>query len=472
MIHEALIYSTDADYAHILAPFLGEAVAEGGAAIAVASPGRIELLQDALGREREEVSFFVAEEWYRRPGATLAAWRTQLDECDRARTVRAVGEVPFAGDDAALARWTSYESLFNRAFAGREAWVICPYDTRGLPEEIVAGARRTHPVVSAGTHRAQSPEHFAAHELGAALAPSIRRTGAAYGALTSIDVHDPIALRRAVAWDARAAGVPEDLVEDVILAIHELARVAQDVTIRTGRAGGEWFCEVARRSLPLDESELGVLIARVVCDNVEIDRRDGRDLIRLIFGERHASPRRRIIEAGAELFARNGVRATGVNSIIAKSGVAKATFYSHFPSKDDLVRAWIDGSPVRWFDGVRAEVEARTAAPGDRLTALFDVLGEWLVADDFRGCQTLNAAAEARYADPEAHALADLQREIEEYLRSTAADAGLADADRLARQLLLLVQGAIVTAAMERSSEPAVAARLAAARLVASSPRP
>jgi hypothetical protein len=127
---------------------------------------------------------------------------------------------------------------------------------------------------------------------------------------------------------------------------------------------------------------------------------------------------------------------------------------------------------VRWFDGVRAEVEARTATPDDRLTAFFDVLGEWLVADESRGCQALNAAAEARYSDPEAHVLADLQREIEEYLRSTAADAGLADADRLARQLLLLVQGAIVTAATERSSEPAVTARLAAARLVASSRRP
>jgi AcrR family transcriptional regulator len=471
MIHEALIYSTDAEYAHVLAPFLGEAVAEGGAAIAVASPERIELLRDSLGREREEVAFFVAEEWYRRPGATLAEWRTRLDECDGARTVRAVGEVPFAGDAAALARWTSYESLFNHAFADREAWVICPYDTRGLPEEIVAGARRTHPVVSAGTHRGQSPEHFAAHELGAVPAPSVTRTGAKYGAPVSIDAHDPIALRRAVAWDARAAGLPGDVVEDLILAINELARVAQDATVRIGRAGGEWLCEIARGGLPLNESELGVLIARLICDTVEIERRKDRELIRLLFGERHASPRRRIVEAGAELFARKGVRATGVNAIIAESGVAKATFYAHFPSKDDLVRAWLEGSPVRWFDGLRAEVEARAATPDERLTVFFDVLGEWLAADDFRGCQTLNAAAEARYSDPAAQALADLQSEIEEYLRSAATDAGLADADRLARQLLLLVQGAIVTAAAERSSEPAVAARLVAARLVASGTR-
>jgi AcrR family transcriptional regulator len=247
--------------------------------------------------------------------------------------------------------------------------------------------------------------------------------------------------------------------------------------VRTGRAGGEWFCEIAgaRRAadaLPLDESGLGILIGRLICDRVEISDNAQSSVVRLVFGTPHPDARQRIVAAGAELFASDGVQATGVNAVIARAGVAKGTFYAHFPSKNDLVLAWLQSSSVRWFDGLRSELEARARSPAERLTLFFDILGEWLTADDFRGCQVLNRAAESRQLeDPARAALADLQREIELYLQSTAADAGLVDPDALAAQLFLLVPGTIITATARRSAEPAATAGIAAARLVAAATR-
>ena len=470
MIHEAFLYSTDDEYAAVLAPFLSEAVLAGQTAIAVTSAERIRLLREALGDDQREVSFFDADEWYGRPGATLAAWRAELDAHAGAEPVRAVGEVAFTGDEAADTRWTSYESLLNRAFADRSAWIVCPYDTRRLPEQIVADARRTHPVVSTGVGRAPSPAHFAGHELAASLSPSVARAGAELGAAATITAGgDPLRLRRAVTWSARSAGLSTDVVEDLILAVGEVASGYTSATVRTGRAGGEWFCETeavgrASNGLPFDENGLGVLIGRLICNRVEVDHGRGSVLVRFVFGVPRASPSERILAACTELFAENGVRATGINAIIALAGVAKATFYAQFASKNDLVIAWLQSSPVQWFDSVRAELEARTPSAAERLTLLFDLLGEWLAADEFHGCQILNTALEARRVDP---TLVELQSEIEEYLRSTARAAGLADPDGLAAQLLVLVTGTITIATARRSADFVEAARLAADSLVA-----
>jgi AcrR family transcriptional regulator len=470
LIHEAFIYSSEDEYAAVLAPFLSEAVLAGQPAVAVASPERIGLLRDALGADQSSVSFFDADEWYRTPGAALASWRATLDAHAGAQPVRAIGEVTFAGDAAAVARWTRYESLLNAAFAGRSAWIVCPYDTRSLPEQIVADAHCTHPTVStAASGRAPSPEHFAGRELGASLAPGAARPGARLGVTTTIAPGgDPLDARRAVVWAARSAGLSAGVVDDLLLAVREVAAASPSATIRCGRAGGEWFCEVAPvgagAGAPLDESALGVVIGRMLCERVEIEHGTGGPLVRFVFGTPKASPSERILAASTELFAENGVRGTGINAIISRADVAKATFYAQFGSKDDLVTAWLQSVPVRWFDAVRTELEVRTTSPAERLTLLFEVVGEWLAFDDFHGCQILNTALESRLGGA---ALLDLHAEIEEYLRSTAHEAELADPDALAAQLAVLVAGTIASATARRSAQPAAAGRLAAEALVA-----
>ena len=481
MVHEAFFYGSDEDFAARLVPFLRDAVTADHGAIAVTTETRIALLRRQLGSDADAVSFFDASRWYRRPGASLVAWRDAFDQQfrDGFAFVCAIGEVQFGGDPLRIRTWTRYESVINRAFADRAAWIVCPYNTVTLPAEIVSEARRTHPTTSTFPARAPSPDHFGALELSAPLALAEARPKAQER--TRVEFFRPDDLRevrRNVRWEAQSAGLSVDVVDDLLLAITELVQSGPPedgatAVIRTARQSGEWFCEVrsdvGSAALPLNADDLGILIGRVISDRVEVAEDEHSRLVRFVFGKQSADPRQRIVTAASELFRNNGVRPTGINAVIAHAGVAKATFYAHFQSKDDLIRYWLESPAARWFDQVRSEIELRTAAPAERLTTFFDVLGEWLMEDDYRGCPFLNTATEFRNAD---HAftqeLADLTKEIEDYFRRAAAEAGFADPESVAQQVFLLVPGTITTATARASAEPARVARAAAERVLAS----
>src|SRR5579863_5076899 len=97
-----------------------------------------------------------------------------------------------------------------------------------------------------------------------------------------------------------------------------------------------------------------------------------------------SSARERILDAAYELFSRRGIRAVGVNEVIEHAGVATATLYRHFPSKDKLVLAFLDLREQRWTkDIIEAESMRRGSNPEERLLAIFDVLDEWFRRDDF-----------------------------------------------------------------------------------------
>src|SRR5205807_1072857 len=151
------------------------------------------------------------------------------------------------------ARWTRYESVFNRGLGAYPTWVVCGYDARALPEQVVADALRTHPLVSTG---------------GAPDASS---------------------------------GYAED------------GELVQRPVLRK---------------------------AERAADRVELDPAAGAQTVRLTLAGA-ADARERILHAASELFYRNGIRGSGINTIIAHSGVAKATLFHHFPAKDDLVVAWL-----------------------------------------------------------------------------------------------------------------------------------
>ncbi len=425
MIHEALIYGSDAEYTAVLAPFLAEAVSRSHGAVAITTPDRIRLLQRALGPAGRGVTFVESGEWYRRPGATLVAWRAVLGRYPATEPVHAVGEVPFVGDEATVERWTRYESLFNQAFADRAGWVVCPYDARALPPAIVAQAMKTHPVTSSRTARAPSPEYFAEPELGRPVVGTVERRSVRWGPAVELapDFH-PVELRRAVVWAARAAGIGGDVLEDLVVAAGDVA--AEGGTVRTGSAGAEWICEVAGGGATTDR-RFGVLVGRLVCDSVEVEA----GLVRFVFGTASAGARGRILAAGAELFAEKGPSAAGVNEIIARAGVARGTFYAHFPSKQDLVAAWHEGAGGRCVDGLRDEVEARAPVPAERVTTLFEVLPEWLAAGG-------------------AH-----DEDVQPYVRELAHAAGV---DDIADELHVLVEG--VLAGGSARAAGAAAARL------------
>lgn len=123
---------------------------------------------------------------------------------------------------------------------------------------------------------------------------------------------------------------------------------------------------------------------------------------------RQAIARERLLEVAYELFATRGVRAVGIDELISRAGVAKATFYRHFPSKNDLVLAFLERREQRWTkDWIEAEARRRGSTPEESLLAIFDLFNEWFHRDDFEGCST----DAARRAQAMAHLLIEQHRE-------------------------------------------------------------
>ncbi len=178
------------------------------------------------------------------------------------------------------------------------------------------------------------------------------------------------------------------------------------------------------------------------------------------------SARERILEAASELFYREGIRAAGVDTIIERSGVAKATLYSHFRSKDALIAAVLERRGVQWRAWLAGEVARRAKRPEERLPAVFDALGDRFAEADFRGCAFLNAAVEI--VDPE-HPAREVvrghKRLVHEYVCGLARDAGVKECEALAREVGLLIDGAMI-GALSASECPAAAAKSAAEALL------
>ena len=108
-----------------------------------------------------------------------------------------------------------------------------------------------------------------------------------------------------------------------------------------------------------------------------------------------SAARERILDAAYDLFSRRGIRDVGVDEVIDRAGVAKATLYRHFSSKDDLVIAFLEMREQRWvMDWVVAESQRRDAAAEGQLLAIFDLFDEWFHRDTFEACSLINVLLE------------------------------------------------------------------------------
>jgi AcrR family transcriptional regulator len=178
------------------------------------------------------------------------------------------------------------------------------------------------------------------------------------------------------------------------------------------------------------------------------------------------APRQRVLDAAFRLFYARGIRAVGVDTIIAESGVAKATFYKHFPAKDDLVVAYLDKVDGIWSGQLHAAAQAAGPEPRDQLVGLFDALGTACRRDGYRGCAFLNAAAESMPGTPVHERTVAHKRDVREWVRGMAADAGASDPDGLARSLTLLLDGGLASGALDADPEAARVAQESARALV------
>ena len=187
---------------------------------------------------------------------------------------------------------------------------------------------------------------------------------------------------------------------------------------------------------------------------------------------RAATTRERIDQAAYELFSREGVRAVGMDRIVARSGVAKMTLYRHYPTKEKLALAFMRRREELWTRGwLGAGIERQSGAPEERLLAIFDLFDKWFRRADFEGCAFVNVLLETEdRADPVRAASVDHLTNIRTMLQTLAGAANIADPDGFARQWHILMKGSIV-AAGEGDRDAAKRAKAVAALLLANAPR-
>lgn len=186
---------------------------------------------------------------------------------------------------------------------------------------------------------------------------------------------------------------------------------------------------------------------------------------------KRASPRDRLLDAADELFYAEGVCSVGIDRVIAEAGVAKASLYSSFGSKDALVGAYLKERSAGWQAHVARELPVRWETAEDRLLGVFDLLGEWFAAPGYHGCPFINASAEAK-PDGGIEAVSDEHRAwVRSLFSRLAGEAGAPEPDRLARCLSLLYDGSMVAARLDRDPSAGSVAREAAAALLSAALR-
>ncbi|CAL9344429.1 hypothetical protein SUDANB6_00337 [Streptomyces sp. enrichment culture] len=174
--------------------------------------------------------------------------------------------------------------------------------------------------------------------------------------------------------------------------------------------------------------------------------------------------RERALDAAEELFYGRGVRSVGMDDVRTASGVSLKRLYRLFPAKEHLVAAYLERRDLRWRGRLARYVQEH-AEPERRILAVFDWLERWFGEPGFRGCAWINAYGELGAVSPlVAELVRAHKRAFGEFLDDLVAEAGLPAA--LGGQLLLLAEGAMVTAGVTRSAEPAARAREAARALL------
>lgn len=158
--------------------------------------------------------------------------------------------------------------------------------------------------------------------------------------------------------------------------------------------------------------------------------------------------RERILLTAHDLFYRDGIRATGIDKVIAEAGVTKVTFYRHFPSKNDLIRAFLDYRHQRWMSWFTDSLQRHGGRADSGLLPLVATMAEWFCNPIYRGCAFINTVAELGGTLPDVVAIChnhkqDMVRVIAELLPDSPASLQLANAAAVA------IDGAIVKAQLE-----------------------
>lgn len=175
------------------------------------------------------------------------------------------------------------------------------------------------------------------------------------------------------------------------------------------------------------------------------------------------STEERLLLAARRLFCQAGIHATGITRILEEAGVARQSLYTHFGSKENLLKAVLDTEANMWFHWFDQDLPALKCSPRERILALFDLLEKWFEKEDFFGCIFVNAVAEHEKDSGWVRDMAGTYRDqIIDRLGTLVAESGARNSDIVIQKLGLIIEGAIITAMVTQNSKAAHIARLAA----------
>ncbi len=174
-----------------------------------------------------------------------------------------------------------------------------------------------------------------------------------------------------------------------------------------------------------------------------------------------------LVQKALKAFYQNGFHATGMDKLVEDTGISKTSMYKHFRTKEDLILAVLRLRDEQFRNWLYRRMEELADTPKAQLIAMFDALEEWFAEPGYKGCMFIKASSEYQEASHPIHQqAADHKRSLERHMSDLAKQAGLNDPDTIARQLLLLKEGAIVTAHLGHTDHPAQEAKAAALKLI------
>ncbi len=175
-----------------------------------------------------------------------------------------------------------------------------------------------------------------------------------------------------------------------------------------------------------------------------------------------------LVSKALKVFYRDGFHATGMDKLVVETGVSKTSMYKHFRTKEELILAALRLRDENFRDWFFKRIDEMSETPAEQILVSFDALKEWFEEDEFRGCMFIKAGAEYQDPDHPIHAQAAEHKQLLlDHFTAVAEQAGARDPKKLACQVVLLQEGAIVSAVLLQNCDPAQDARDAAKNLLA-----
>ncbi len=181
-----------------------------------------------------------------------------------------------------------------------------------------------------------------------------------------------------------------------------------------------------------------------------------------------ASKRDELVQKALKVFYQEGFHATGMDKLVAETKISKTSMYKHFRTKEDLILATLRLRDEQFRNQLIRRAKELSSTPKEELLAMFDAMRDWFDDPKYKSCMFIKASSEYHDSSHPIHALsAEHKRILREYFAELATEAGLKNPDDLARQLVLLKEGAIVITHLHKDTDAAADAKAAAEILIA-----